>query len=116
MGDEALTWDAIHQTVARALGVEPRLVHVPSDFIAAVDPDLGEHLLGDKTYSVLFDCSKLKRLVPNFRTTVPLHVGVRESVDWLMADPARRVINGKLDQQIEQILAAWHRAMAAARG
>jgi nucleoside-diphosphate-sugar epimerase len=116
MGEEVLTWDVIHHTVARALGVEPRIVHLPSDFIAAVDPDLGEHFLGDKTYSALFDCTKLKRLVPGFRTTIPLHQGVRESVDWLLADPTRQQINPKLDQQIEHILAAWHRAMAAAVG
>lgn len=114
MGEEALTWDAIHGTVARALGVEPRTVHVPSGFIAAVDPEMGERLLGDKAYSALFDCSKLRRLVPGFRTTVPFHEGVRESVEWLMADPARRKVNPKIDQVIERILAAWHKAISAA--
>jgi nucleoside-diphosphate-sugar epimerase len=116
MGEDALTWDAIHRTVARALGVEPRVVHVPSEFIAAVDPEMGERLLGDKTYSALFDCSKLKRLVPGFRTTVAFHEGVRESVDWLMAEPARRKVNPKIDQVIERILAAWQKAISAALG
>lgn len=114
VGEDTLTWDAIHRTVARALGVEPRVVHVPAEFIAAVDPEMGERLLGDKAYSTLFDCSKLKRLVPRFRTTVSFHEGVRESVEWLMADPARRKVNTKIDQSIERILAAWHRAMSAA--
>lgn len=114
MGDEALTWDTIHRTVAAALGVAPRIVHVPSDFIASVDPEMGKRLLGDKTYSALFDCSKLKRLVPGFRTRVPLHQGVRESVDWLMADPSRRTVNPKLEETIKRVLAAWQRAMAAA--
>jgi hypothetical protein len=41
---------------------------------------------------------------------------VRESVDWLLADPARQQVNPRLDQQIEDILAAWRRAMAAAVG
>lgn len=115
-GEEALTWDAIHRTVARALGVEPRIVHVPSEFIAAVDPDIGERLLGDKAYSTLFDCSKLKRLVPGFHTTIAFHVGVRESVDWLMGDPARRAANPKVDRTIERILAAWHRTPSPAQG
>jgi nucleoside-diphosphate-sugar epimerase len=113
MGDEALTWDAIHSTVAAALGVEPRIVHIPSDFIAALAPEMGERLLGDKAYSVLFDCAKLKRLVPGFRTTIALHQGVRESAEWLMAEPSRRRVNPKMDETIERILAAWHRAMAA---
>ncbi|HYN78933.1 MAG TPA: NAD-dependent epimerase/dehydratase family protein [Lamprocystis sp. (in: g-proteobacteria)] len=115
-GEEVLTWDAIHHTVAAALGVEPRIMHIPSDFIAAVDPAMGERLLGDKTYSVLFDCSKLKRLVPGFSARIPLHLGVRESVDWLLADPARQAINAGMDATIERILAAWRRAMAAGLG
>jgi len=115
-GEEALTWDSIHRTVAAALGVEARIVHMPSDFIASIDPEIGEHFLGDKAYSALFDCSKLKRLVPAFRTTVPFHEGVRDSVAWFMADPARREIDQKMDDTIEKLLFAWRAAKSAASG
>ncbi|ADK80019.1 SDR family oxidoreductase [Sediminispirochaeta smaragdinae] len=113
-GDQALTWEAIHMAVAAALGVEARIVHVPSDFIAAVDPEMGAHFLGDKACSALFDCSKLKRLVPEFRTTIPFHQGVRESVAWYLADPARQRVNEQIDEVIERVLSAWHRGMQAA--
>ncbi len=114
-GREALTWDAIHETIAAALGVGARMVHVPSEFIAMVDPEMGEHFLGDKTYSAIFDCSKLERLVPDFRTTVSFAEGLRESVEWFLADPARRKVNPKIDASIDRVLAAWSRAMAAAK-
>jgi len=113
-GDEARTWDAIHGIVGEALGAPPRIVHVPSEFIAAVDAAMGERLLGDKAYSAVFDCAKLRRLVPEFRTTVPLERGVRESVAWRRADPSRMVIDGIMDARIEKILAAWKNAMGAA--
>jgi nucleoside-diphosphate-sugar epimerase len=113
-GDEALTWDGVHKTIAAALGVEPRIVHIPSDFIAAVDPEIGEHFLGDKANSALFDCSKLKRLVPEFRTTVTFQQGVRESIELILADPAKRTVDARVDATIEKVLAAWRRAMAAA--
>ncbi len=112
-GDEVLSWEAIHRTLAAALGVEPRIVHVPSDFIAAVDPEMGQHFLGDKAWSAVFDCSKLKRLVPGFRTTVPFHAGLRESVDWFMADPARRTVNARVDAVIDLVLERWKRGMDA---
>ncbi len=111
-GDEALTWDAVHHAIASALGVEAKIVHVPSDFMAKVDPDLAGPFLGDKSCSAIFDCTKLKRLVPEFRTTVPFHRGVRESAEWFLADPARQVINPTVDGNVEKILAAWKRAMA----
>lgn len=110
-GDEALSWDAIHHTLAQALGVEPRIVHIPSDFIARVDPEMGAHFLGDKTYSAIFDCSKLKRLVPAFRTTVSFSQGIRESVDWYLEDSSRQKVNSHIDGVIDRVLAAWQRAM-----
>jgi nucleoside-diphosphate-sugar epimerase len=109
MGDEALTWDAIHATVAAAIGAEPKIVHIPSDFIASVDPERGAHFLGDKTYSAIFDCSKLKRLVPEFRTTVSFQEGTREAAAWLLADPERQSVDPALDAVIERLLAAWDR-------
>lgn len=106
-GDEALTWESVHLTIAEILGVEPRIVHVPSDFIARVDPEIGQHFLGDKTYSAIFDCSKLKRLVPEFRTTIPFQRGVRESIEWFLEDSARRTVNPKIDAVIDRVLEAW---------
>ncbi len=111
-GDEALTWDAIHQTVAKVLGVTPKIVHIPSEFIAQVDPDMGARLLGDKMWSSLYDCSKLKRLVPEFRTTIPFHRGVRESIAWFLADPARQKTKPEIGEVMERVLAAWHRPMS----
>src|SRR5512143_687363 len=49
--DEVLTWDAIYETIAHAAGAEARLVHVPSTLIAAIVPDKGGSLLGDKARS-----------------------------------------------------------------
>lgn len=113
-GEDARSWDAIHRVVGAALGVEPRIVHIPSEFIALLDTGLGERLLGDKAYSCLFDCSKLKRIVPEFKTSVWLEEGVEESVAWRRADPVRMVTDGVLDARLEHILAAWKRLLAAA--
>jgi hypothetical protein len=82
---------------------------VPSDFIAAANPERGAHFLGDKTYSALFDCSKLKRLVPEFRTTVSFQEGIRESTAWYLADPSRQKVDPTIDAAIDAILVAWDR-------
>ena len=44
--DEVLTWDQIAHALAAAAGVEARIVHVPSDAIAAADPGLGRRPAG----------------------------------------------------------------------
>jgi nucleoside-diphosphate-sugar epimerase len=110
--DEVLSWNQVHETIARAVGVEPRIVHVPSDFIARVDERRGASLLGDKAWSTVFDNSKLRRLVPGFAAKVPFAEGVRASIEWLEALPARQRIDA--NETVERILAAWNRAMIAA--
>ncbi len=105
--DEVLTWNQIYTLVAQAAGVEPKIVHVPSDLIAAFDPELGAGLLGDKAHSVIFDNHKIKRLVPDFAATIPFSQGAREIVAWFDADPARQVVDTQVNHLIDRIIAAY---------
>lgn len=105
--DELLTWNSIYQMIGRAAGAEPKLVHVPSDVINAYDPLWGAGLLGDKSHSVIFDNSKIKRAVPDFACTTSFARGAEEIVAWYDADPARQVVDDKLNETMDRILAAW---------
>jgi nucleoside-diphosphate-sugar epimerase len=105
--DEVLTWNQIYTLLAHAAGVEPQVVHVPSDLIAAYDAEMGATLLGDKAHSVIFDNTKIKRLVPDFCATIPFSQGAREIVAWYDADPARRAIDEQVNRLIERILAGY---------
>jgi nucleoside-diphosphate-sugar epimerase len=108
--DEWLTWNQIYQTIADAAAVEPNLVHIPSDLIAAYDSQLGDNFLGDKAHSMIFDNTKLRRVVPDFNPTIPFSQGAREIVAWHDADPARQVVNHEYDSLSDQIIAAYGRA------
>ncbi len=108
--DEWLTWNQIHETLADALGVKARLVHVPSDLITAYDPIWGESLLGDKAHSFILDNSKIKRLVPDFVCTKPFSQGAREIVAWHMADPARRTVSLEFNAIVDRILQSYAKA------
>jgi nucleoside-diphosphate-sugar epimerase len=105
--DEVLTWNQIYSILARAAGVEPQIVHVPSDLIATFDAELGAGLLGDKAHSVIFDNSKIKRLVPDFAATMPFSQGAKEIVAWFDADPARQVVNKQASHLSDRIIAAY---------
>jgi nucleoside-diphosphate-sugar epimerase len=108
--DEVLTWDAVYQTIARAAGVEAILVHVPSALIAALVPDRGASLLGDKAHSTVFDNAKVRRLVPEFQPRVMFAEGVARSIAWFDEEPSRRVVSAVANDNIERVLAAWGRA------
>ena len=76
--DEVLTWNQIAETLATAAGAEFTPAHIASDAIARELPEHGPGLLGDKAHSVIFDNSKVKALVPEFRAVIPFWRGARE--------------------------------------
>lgn len=110
--DELLTWNQIYTILAHAAGIEPQIVHVPSDLIAAFDPEVGAGLLGDKAHSVIFDNTKIKRLVPDFAATIPFSQGAEEIVAWFDADPARQAVDEQVNHLIDRIIASYNAVSA----
>ena len=105
--DEVLTWNRIYETIAEALGVEARIVHIPSDYIAQAAPEMAGSLLGDKTWSVVFDNTKIKTFVPGFQATIPFRSGITRTLEWFAADPGRRRIDEAVHTEMDRILEAY---------
>ena len=102
--DEWLAWNEIFLTVARVAGLDPELVHVPSDVINAADPEWGDGLIGDKAHTMIFDNAKVKRLVPDYVATVPFVQGAREIMAWFDADPARQQVDAAMDATMDALV------------
>ena len=109
--DELLTWSQIFETVAQAAGTTAQIVHVPSELIAAYDADWGAGLLGDKANSMIFDNTKIKRVVPGYVATIPFARGAEEVMAWFDADPARQSVDHTLDRLMDKIIAAQASAL-----
>lgn len=105
--DEVLTWNQIFQLVGRAAGVEPTLVHVPSEVIARRHPDWGAGLLGDKAHSVIFDNTKLKRVVPDYCATIPFSQGAREIVKFYIENPHFEALRPDVDLLMDELCGEW---------
>jgi len=114
MSDEVLTWDEIYRQVAAAAGAEARIVHIASDFIAECLPEMRGTLLGDKAVSAVFDTTKIKRFVPDFHATTPFAEGIRRTLAWFDADPARQQVDFEMDDRWERLVAAYERGLADA--
>jgi hypothetical protein len=110
-----LTWDQIAYAVAAAAGVEARIVHIASDFLVACMPELAGTLLGDKAVSVVFDNRKIKQFVPDFCATTPFARGIRQTLAWFDADPARQQVDAAADAQWDRLIAAYEQALRHAQ-
>jgi len=107
--DDVMCWDQFYRLTAEAAGAEARLVHMPSDFLAACYPDKLGSLVGDKSVSVVFDNSKIKRFVPGYCATMSFSEGIRRTIAWFDADPARQVIDAEANARWDKLIAAWER-------
>jgi nucleoside-diphosphate-sugar epimerase len=105
--DEAPCWNTIVHTLAQAAGVDdPKIVHVPSDAIAAVDKAWGDALLGDMAHSLYFDNSKIRSFVPDFVCTTLFHEGAREIIAWFDANPQWKIIDTAKDEAMDWLVEA----------
>ena len=114
-GDETLSWNQIYATIADALGVELKAYHVASEFLAAAGDKYGYDytgsLIGDKSVSVVFDNSKLKRLAPDMGTHIPFHRGVRIALDYILSHPEEcQKEDPEFDAWCDRVIEAQERA------
>jgi nucleoside-diphosphate-sugar epimerase len=114
--DEVLTWNQIFRQAAEAAGVTgPRFVHIPSDFLIDCVPALEGTLWGDKAVSAVFDNAKIKRYVPGFSAQIRFADGIRETIAWFDADPARRQVDPATNQRWDRLTAAYTAALGQAK-
>jgi nucleoside-diphosphate-sugar epimerase len=99
--DESLTWNQIYHSVGQALGVKPKIVHIATDTLVALRPSLEGPLLGDKSNTVAFDNSKIKRLVPEFCAAIRFDQGIRQSLSYLLRRPELQIPDPEWDAWVD---------------
>lgn len=104
--DESLSWNQIYETIAQALGVTLHPYHIASDFLNNVGPDYDYEgsLTGDKAVSVVFDNSKLKRIVPEFNPVISFAEGARITLDYILAHPECQKEDPEFDQWCDKVI------------
>jgi nucleoside-diphosphate-sugar epimerase len=113
--EEAPTWDQIYRMTADAAGVHsPKLVHIASDYIAACIPSAVGSLLGDKSHTAIFDNSKIRRFVPGYVATMRFSEGIKKTIAWFDADPARRQLDDAASAEWDRLIGAYERGLAGA--
>ncbi len=79
MRDEVLTWRQYYREVARALDTHAKLIFVPASWLIAQDPERFESLAEMTQFHGAYSSAKAKAAVPEFRATIGLQAGARET-------------------------------------
>ena len=105
--DESRSWNEIYGYIAEALGVTLKPYYVASQTLADMsDYDFTGSLIGDKSNSVVFDNSKLRSIVPDFRAEVTAREGIRRTVEYILAHPEYQNGDEEFDIWCEKVIAA----------
>ncbi len=107
--DEVLTWNQIYLEAYQALGLEPNMIHIASDLIAAYHPPSLGSLVGDKSNSVVFDNSKIKRFVHDYDCEVNWALGLRRALAWFAAHPEFQTIDYEMNSIWDRIISSYTR-------
>lgn len=102
--DEAITWNKIYDCIGAALNRQVKKVHVATDFLVACIPELKGGLTGDKSNSVVFDNSKIKRLVPNYVATTRFDEGIRLSIQYYLSHPELQILDEEFDKFCDKLI------------
>lgn len=110
--DESLTWNQIYNIIASTLGVKLKAIHIASEYLVGCGGyDLTGTLIGDKANSVVFDNSKLKRLVPGFSATVRFDQGIKMILDNILKHPEFQKDDPEFDSWCDKVIENYSNAM-----
>ncbi|MBE5801527.1 MAG: SDR family oxidoreductase [Clostridiales bacterium] len=110
--DERLTWNQIHECIGRAVGRAPQMVHIASDVLAKLGPDWEGALIGDKSNSVQFDNTKIKRLVPEFCATVRFDQGAYDVAEYVYTHAECQVPDPEFDAWCDEVIERYEKMIS----
>lgn len=114
--DEALTWNALYGSIARAAGLSQeqwlaQRVCVPSDAMVAAAPSQRGSIYGDKMHNAVYDTSHIKALVPGWEARVTFADGVAQCVEWFEADPDRQSVDDGANAMFDRLCRIYREAL-----
>ena len=106
--DESVSWNEIYGYIADAIGVELKPYHISSETLAALgkDYDFVGSLIGDKSNSVVFDNTKVKKLVPGFKAEITAKEGIRRTVEYVLSHKECQQDDEEFDKWCDDVIAA----------
>ncbi len=103
--DESVTWNQIYKAIADALGVELKPYYVSSRMLADLSSyDYEGGLIGDKSNSVVFDNSKVKKAVPEFNAVVGAEEGIKIAVQYMLSHLEVQIADEEFDAWCDKVI------------
>ncbi len=106
--DEVLTWKIATDEIMKAVNHQYKLIDLPTQYIVSVLPEYRGILLGDKSTNMVFDNSKIKKVVPNYECKIKFSDGIKETIDFINNNQFLQTIDFKWDARLDRLIAKYY--------
>ena len=101
------TWDMLTMILAKALKVKANIIHIPTDFIVANIPEMAGPLLGDKSWSAIFDNSKIKSIAKEYQSKIRYEDVVEEVVNYYENNKDKQMISDDFELLYDRLIESY---------
>jgi len=98
------TWDMLTKIIAKALDVEAKIIHIPSDFIVSHLPELEGSLLGDKSWSAIFDNSKIKSISREYTSQIRYEDVIDDVIEYYERNKDKQVVSDDFEEAYDHLI------------
>ncbi|HKL47268.1 MAG TPA: SDR family oxidoreductase [Candidatus Izemoplasmatales bacterium] len=105
--EKLYTWDQLTHITAKALGVKANIVHIPTDFIIRTLPELEGPLLGDKTWSAIFDNGKIKSISENYQSSIVYEDIVADVLAFYNKHQEKQKVSQEFEEKYDKIISDY---------
>jgi len=102
--DETFTWNEALSIISETIGMKPVVVNIPSIDIENEIPAMSHELLGDKATNMVFDNTKIKTVVPDFKCTISFREGIKQTIAYYQKNPHMMIVDYEWDAKIDRLI------------
>lgn len=105
--DFTQSWKEVAEKIILAVGTKAPIVSMPSEYIAEKLSEYKGVLFGDKGTNMVFDNSKIKDVVPEFKSTIKFEDGIKDTIAYFRSEPQIRNIAYGWDARMDWLVAKY---------
>lgn len=104
VSDENFTWKEVLKLIGKSINTKAYYIEIPSEYIVKNIPALKGMLLGDRSLDAIFDNSKIKEAVPEFKCTTTLELGIAKTIRYYEDNEYLNGIDYQWDAQMDKLI------------
>ena len=104
------TWNEASNVLLDALKItEKKIIHIPFDEVLRIDLPMPRDLMYQRMLHNIFDLSKIKKIVPNWKPKISIEDGFKMTLDWLYENDKHRRFTNSVNEKLDVITKQYWR-------